>query len=165
MNNKTVLIISSIVIGLLAVNFVGKPSEITSNSELSESAGLTENQAHLNQTQSITPIDSIVIVNFHGTQRCASCLAVGRLTKQSLIERFPEELKSGKIVFKEINGELPENREIVTQYQARGSSLFINAIRSGTDFISEDVTVWRLVNDEKKYTDYLETKLKKILES
>ena len=78
-------------------------------------------------------------------------------------EKFPEEYASGKIVFKEINAELPENQAIVNKYQARGSSLFVNAIRGSNDEITEDTTVWRLVNSETQYTAYFESKLKTLL--
>ena len=73
------------------------------------------------------------------------------------------ELESGKVVFREINGELPENKEVVVKYQARGSSLFINAIRGEQENITEDVAVWRLVNNEDQFVSYLENKLNKLL--
>lgn len=112
---------------------------------------------------SLEPAEKIEVVNFFGTQRCVSCLTIGSFTKKTLEEKFSPELESGKIVFKEINGELPENKELVTKYQARGSSLFINAIRGGKDDIVEDVTVWRLVNSEAQFTSYLENKLNLLL--
>jgi hypothetical protein len=36
---------------------------------------------------------------------------------------------------------LPENKDMVIKYQARGSSFFVNAITAGKDNIKEDVTV------------------------
>jgi hypothetical protein len=109
------------------------------------------------------PADKIEVVNFFGTQRCVSCLTVGKFTKKTLEDKFAPELESGKIVFKEINGELPENQEIVTKYQARGSSLFVNAIHGDKDDIAEDVTVWRLVNNESQFITYFENKLNGLL--
>lgn len=107
--------------------------------------------------------DRLEIVNFFGTQRCVSCLTIGKFTKKTLETKFAPELESGKIIFKEINGELPENREIAAKYQARGSSLFINAIRDEQDYITEDVTVWRLVGSEAQFSSYLENKINKLL--
>ena len=111
----------------------------------------------------ITPADKIEVVHFHATQQCWSCITVGEYALKTIKEKFPDEYSSGKIVFKDINGELKENKDIVTKYQARGSSLFINAIVGKTDNIKENATVWRLVSNEQQYTSYLEKELKGLL--
>ena len=111
----------------------------------------------------VVPADSIEVVHFHGTQQCSSCIAVGKYAQQTIQEKFPDEFASGRIVFKEINIDLKENNDIVTKYQAGGSSLFINAIRGTTDDIAQDTTVWQLVNNEEKYIQYFEGKLNALL--
>jgi hypothetical protein len=107
--------------------------------------------------------DKIEVVHFHGTQQCWSCITVGEYALKTIKEKFSKEYKNGTIVFKDINGELSENRDIVMKYQARGSSLFVNAIINGKDNIKEDVTVWRLVNNENQFINYFENKLNKLL--
>lgn len=103
------------------------------------------------------------MVHFHATHQCFSCITVGKYALQTIKDKFPEEYQSGKVVFKDINIELPENKEIVVKYQARGSSLFINAISDDKYNIEEDTTVWRLVNNQEKFTDYFEDKLDTLL--
>jgi hypothetical protein len=110
-----------------------------------------------------TNADQVIIVHFHGTQQCWSCIEVGKLTQKTLEANFTEELDSEKIVFKEINGELPANKDIVQKYQARGSSLFINAIKDDQDHIAEDTTVWRLINSQEKFNEYLTEKINNLL--
>ena len=107
--------------------------------------------------------DKIEVVHFHATQQCWSCITVGEYALKTIKEKFPEEYESGKIVYKDINAELPANNDIVLKYQASGSSLFINAIIDGKDNIEEDATVWRLVTNETQYVSYFENKLKNIL--
>lgn len=107
--------------------------------------------------------DKIEVVDFHGTRRCYSCQIVEQYTRETLEENFKEEMAEGKIIFLSINGELSENQETVIKYQARGSSLFINAITNGKDNISEDTMVWRLVGDEQKFKTYLKEKINKLL--
>ncbi len=82
---------------------------------------------------------------------------------KTIKEKFPKEYENGIIVFKDINGELPENKDIVMKYQARGSSLFVNAIINGKNNIEEDVTVWRLVSNEDQFINYFQNKLNKLL--
>ena len=57
---------------------------------------------------------------------------------KTIKEKFLEEYKNGTIAFRDINGELLENKDMVIKYQARGSSLFVNAITAGKDNIKED---------------------------
>lgn len=161
MNKNIIIIVLAVVGGLFLLNVVGKNRQPDSSSQVQ--AQPQTNQGTSSDNVSLVPADSVEVVNFFGTQRCASCIAVGTLTKKTLEERFSEELESGKVVFREVNGELPENRELVIKYQARGSSLFINAIRGEQDDIAEDVTVWRLINDEDQFVSYLENKLNKLL--
>jgi len=114
-------------------------------------------------TSAIQKADKIEVVHFHATQQCWSCTTVGQYALKTIQERFPKEYEDGTIVFRDINAELPENRDTVIQYQARGSSLFVNGITGGQDHIQEDIRVWRLVNDEQAFMDYFEGKLKELL--
>lgn len=68
--------------------------------------------------------EKIEVVHFHGNYQCWSCIMVGEYALKTIKEKFPEEYKNGTIVFKEVNGELPENRDMVMKYQVRGLSLF-----------------------------------------
>ncbi len=113
--------------------------------------------------QSRIVADKIEVVHFHATQQCWSCIKVGELALKTIEQKFPEEYKNGKIVFKDINGELRENYDIVVKYQARGSSLFVNAIVDGKDHIGEDIRVWRLIGDEERFMEYFEDKLNQLL--
>ncbi len=114
-------------------------------------------------TSEISKAERVEVVCFYGTHRCISCKIVEEYAKKTLEEFFQSELRTGKITFKSINIELPENRDIVVKYQARGSSLFINAIKDGKDNISEDVDVWYLTGDEQAYKEYFKEKIEKIL--
>ena len=118
-------------------------------------------EAETNNQTSAT--EKVVVADFHGTQRCYSCKTVGKYAEATVKKRFPEKNKKGIVVFKEINVDLPENRDIVQKYQARGSSLYINAIRDGEDNIREDSRVWRLINNKKRFMDYLEGEIRESL--
>jgi len=117
-----------------------------------------------NNSQSvITAAEKIEVVHFHATEQCVSCIAVGRLAKKTIEDKFPSELENGTITFRDINLDLPENKETVAKYQASGSSLFVNAIAGGKDNIEEDATVWRLISNESQYISYFEKKLNSLL--
>lgn len=107
--------------------------------------------------------EKIEVFVFHATQRCISCINIGKYAKAIIEEKFSEELKSGKITFKEVNIDSPENFQMAKDYGVSGSALYINAIKDGKDNHEEDTTVWRLVTNEAQMKYYFEAKLKKLL--
>lgn len=166
--------ITTITILIVTVSFLG--IRILSNGEKEKNNSVMNSSVSSNTQDSINknsptvipsvpviPADKIEVVHFHGTHQCWSCITVGEYALRTIKDKFSEEYQSGKVVFRDINGELKENQEIVVKYQARGSSLFVNAIRDEKDDIAEDVTVWRLVNNEVQFVHYFEDKLKSLL--
>jgi disulfide oxidoreductase YuzD len=110
------------------------------------------------QVQNSKPAEKIQVFLFHATQRCSSCIAIGKYAKETVEQKFPDELKSGKIEFREINIDLPENKEVANKFKATGSSLFINPIYEGQDHIKDDTRVWQLVSNEQGFISYLSDK-------
>ena len=118
------------------------------------------------QNRNETPIekaDKVEVFLFHGTQRCATCIAIGKLAGETVSEYFQPELRDGRIEFKEINIDLPENQALAEKFQASGSALFINTIIKGEDHIEQDAKVWRLTQDEAQFKSYLKNKLDNLL--
>ncbi len=114
----------------------------------------------LEAKERIISIDKLEIYHFHGTNQCYSCVTVGDYAEATVNTHFQEELEKGIIVFDHINGELPENKELVTKYGATGSSLWLGTYE-GEDFSAEQNTkVWYKIKDKTAYMDYL----KKVIE-
>ena len=167
MNKKTIIILTILIIivvflgiKVLANNKEAKSAPVLSSTNTEASKPQKKDES---STDKRIIVDKIEVVHFHGTHQCWSCITVGEYALETIKEKFPEEFASGKIVYKDINGELKENQEIVTKYQAKGSSLYINAIRGDKDDIAEDTTVWRLVNKESQFINYFDSKLKTLL--
>jgi len=109
------------------------------------------------------PAEKIQVFLFHATQRCVTCINIGKYAKKTLEDKFPKELNSGKIEFREINIDLSENKELATKFKATGSAFFINPIIEGKDNIKEDTQVWRLTSNEQSFISYLSDKLNAML--
>lgn len=163
MNKKTVLISLAVVVSIVGIILLSRDKKTTDLATPASSSLSNYGVMSSSVLQTASPADKIEVVHFHGTQQCWSCITVGDYALKTIKEKFPEEFESGKIIFKDINGELKENQAIVIKYQARGSSLFVNSILGEKDNIKEDVTVWRLVNSEDQFKTYFENKLKGLL--
>ena len=163
MGKNAVIIIIFIILGIAGYFLISNNSKEAEKTTAPSVLANPDTNIPSSAPQSIAPADKIEVVHFHGTRQCWSCITVGEYALKTIKEKFPEEYKSGKIVYMDVNGELAENRDIVIKYQARGSSLFVNAIHGETDNISEDVTVWRLVGNESQFVSYFENKLNTLL--
>lgn len=103
--------------------------------------------------------DKLEVYYFHRTARCYSCNTAGEYVSKTILEFFSDQVKNGVIDYREINVDLPENKEIARKFQATGSSLFINKIIDSKDNIEQDANIWRLLNNETKFKDYLKNKI------
>jgi hypothetical protein len=107
--------------------------------------------------------EKVQVFLFHATKRCPTCIAIGKYVKETVEQKFPAELLSGKIEFREINIDLSENKELANKFKATGSALFLNAIVDGKDNMHQDVQVWRLTSNEQGFVSYLSDEIKKLL--
>lgn len=162
MKLTTTNIVLGVIVFLIAGFFISNilsKQNISSDTTVSQ---LTED-TQINDLSNITKADKIEIVNFHRTQRCISCSTLGKLSEKTVAEKFANEVKSGKVLFKSVDVELPKNKKIVKLYRASGSSLYINAIKNGENNIVQDMKVWEYLSDEPAFINYLESQIKKLL--
>ena len=109
-------------------------------------------------------VDKLEIYHCHGPNQCYSCKTVGAYAEETVNTHFADELKSGKIVFGHINGDLPENRDLVIKYGVIGSSLWIGTYTKEGRFSAEqNVNVWYKISDKSAYMDYLKGVIKQKL--
>src|SRR4030042_5980425 len=120
----------------------------SSNSQINGNAVL--------ETEHVVNVEKLEIYHFHGTHQCYSCKTVGAYAEETVNTYFADEIKSGKIVFGHINGELPENKDLVVKYGAAGSSLWLGTYANGGNFSAEQNTnVWYKISDKEDYMTYL----------
>jgi len=100
--------------------------------------------------------NSIEVIDFHSTNRCMTCKAIEANTKYTLDTYFANELKNGKIVFKIVNVDKPENEQFAEKFEATGTALFLNVIKSGKEN-HVDLTNFAFMkgNDQKAFSEQL----------
>ena len=73
----------------------------------------------------------IQVLDFHSTHRCATCNAIEKRTKEALNEYFKKEMDNGTVTFQTINVDKKENFEISEEFEAFGTSLYLNILKDG----------------------------------
>lgn len=114
-------------------------------------------------TTSMTPsslgsgstVERVEVYHFHGNRQCSSCIAVGDLAEETVNSRFGDEVAFGRLVYADINVELPENHDLAAKYGVTGSSLWIGVYDSSGFHKKEDTRVWTLIGNKEAYIDYL----------
>lgn len=77
--------------------------------------------------------DRVEVIYFHGKQRCATCMAIEKNTKELVNSMFDNELKNGSVVFKSVDISTPEGEAIADKYEVTWSSLFVNRWKDGKE--------------------------------
>ncbi len=149
------------ILGLLSA-VPKKEAAISPPADLETASILPQKQAS-NMSIAAAPAEKVEVFLFHRTQRCRTCIAIGKLAGQTVEERFAPEVLSGKVVFREVNIDEPQNKDLAEKFQASGSALLINAVRQGSDNVQEDMEVWRLTGDEAAFKNYLAGKINGLL--
>lgn len=70
--------------------------------------------------------DRVEVIYFHGKQRCATCMAIEKNTKEVIEVLFVNEVKNGTVVFNVVDISTPEGETIADKYEVTWSSLFVN---------------------------------------
>ncbi len=97
----------------------------------------------------------IEVIHFHGTNQCYSCRAVGAYAEETITTYFSDELKSGKLVFKHVNYDLPENKELAQRYAVAYSSLWIGIYTEEGFSAEQNMDVWYKIDNKTDYMSYL----------
>lgn len=108
-------------------------------------------------------VEKVEIIHFHGTHQCYSCITVGQYAEETVSTYFAEEVKKGEVSFAHVNGELPENRELVLKYGITGSSLWIGVYDKKGFHKEENVNVWYKIQNKEDYAGYLKGIIEKRL--
>jgi thiol-disulfide isomerase/thioredoxin len=73
----------------------------------------------------------VQVIDFHTTHRCVTCKTIEKKTVEALNEYFKEELDNGTVTFQTVNVDEKDNEAIAEEFEAFGTSLFLNIIKDG----------------------------------
>ncbi|MHC4848974.1 MAG: nitrophenyl compound nitroreductase subunit ArsF family protein [Planctomycetota bacterium] len=108
--------------------------------------------------------DQLIAYYFHRNRRCTTCNAIESYSKQAIEKAFPDQLRSGRLVWRTINYEQePQFRE---RYSLYTSTLLLADYRDGTELDWHELDeTWHLVKDKAAFQAYVERETRAILES
>lgn len=103
------------------------------------------------------PADRVVVMYFHRTQRCPTCLRMGTYSEESVKEKFAEAMKKGKVEFHYIDFQDKKNETLTKGYKVGGPTLIVAKVKDNKvkEFKNlEDI--WAKNNDQKEFFKYVQ---------
>jgi hypothetical protein len=95
---------------MLFIMIMSCNSQSTQSENSNEKASLQENAT------------VVTVYYFHGDRRCATCKAVGKVSKETIAENFGD---NPNVIYKDVNIDEAENNEIKDKLEMSGSGLFV----------------------------------------
>ena len=100
--------------------------------------------------------DNIIeVYYFHFSHRCATCISVEEVTRNTLIENYPEKIRSGEITFKSVDMDEKEGKELAKKMRVSGQTLLFTNDKKKTN-LTNDAFLYAGTNPQK-----LQEKIKK----
>ncbi len=109
--------------------------------------------------------NKVIAYYFHTTYRCATCRRIEAYSKQAIESGFARELADGRIEFRLVNVEIPENRHYVQEYNLFTKSLVLVRMKDGrqSEWTNLD-RVWQLNGDRAAFLRYVQQGIRDYLE-
>lgn len=96
-------------------------------------ASCSRNAANDNSVTPQKETDCVEVIYFHGKQRCLSCRAIEKFSRETVDSAFQDELNNGTVVYKVVDITTPEGEALADRYEVAGSSLFISKRKDGKE--------------------------------
>ncbi|MDD5087763.1 MAG: nitrophenyl compound nitroreductase subunit ArsF family protein [bacterium] len=158
-----------LIVAALAVVVVGlvvlRPSAPKSESECGSCEGCAENVAGgcpgataTSEKPASVPDSNAVVVAyyFYTTQRCSNCIKIETYTKEAVETGFADAMQGGKLVWKMVNTDLPENEHFLKDYKLVTKSVVLSDVRSGKEMRWKNLDkIWMLLRDKDEFQKYV----------
>lgn len=101
-------------------------------------------------------VGRVVVYYFHGTVRCETCLLIEAMAEGTLQADFPDELTDGRLLWRPLSVDLPENVHFVKDFGLGANELVILRKRGGGATAWEKVSdIWELAADPGRFREQL----------
>lgn len=98
----------------------------------------------------------VVVTYFMTDVRCKSCRKIEALTRQTLQNRFANELADGSVQFRTINIDRPENAHYIDSYELSFKTVVVSDMNGDAEarWVRMD-NVWQLLGKPDKFEQYI----------
>lgn len=116
------------------------------------------------QTVNNAAQDAVLVYLCHGNVRCPTCLKIEASTKDVLEQMFADEIRSGRVIVKEVNYEQPENKGMLTKYEIIAPTVIMVQLKDGKETTYRNIMeVWQTVHEPAAFQALISGNLRDLL--
>ena len=105
---------------------------------------------------STTPADRVVVMYFHRTQRCPTCLRMGSYSEEAVVKGFAKEIKCGTVEFHYIDFQDEKNAALTKGYKVGGPTLVVAQVVGNKVKEYKNLTeIWTKNRDKDVFLKYV----------
>ncbi|MBF0360336.1 MAG: hypothetical protein HQK49_04955 [Oligoflexia bacterium] len=137
---------------------INRTSISNSTSNTNNNIGVPANDsAREIKTKEVINPNRIIVYYFHGNARCYSCLKIEKLTKETIDEKFQNELQQGFIQWQVVNVDDLKNRHFIKDFKLYTKSVILFLIKENKQKEWKNLQkVWEYLQDEKEFKLYVQ---------
>lgn len=106
----------------------------------------------------------VIAYYFHVTARCTTCRTIESYSREVIEQRFGGDIAKGRLQFKLVNVQFPENRHFVKDYQLFTKSLVLVRLEKGRQAEYKVLNdTWELVGNKQAMQGYVEHEVRDYL--
>jgi hypothetical protein len=104
----------------------------------------------------VAPADRVVVMYFHRTQRCPTCLRMGGYTEEAVLKGFAKQVKDGTVEFHFIDFQDEKNEALTTGYKVGGPTLVVAKVVGNKVKEYKNLTeIWEKNRDKDVFLKYV----------
>jgi hypothetical protein len=112
------------------------------------------------------PADRVVVMYFHRTKRCPTCLKMGSYSEEAVEKEFAKLMKKGEVEFHCVDFQNKKNAAIVKGYQIGGPTLIVAKIEDQkVEEFKNLKEIWSQVGDKPAFLKYVRENVAAYLKS
>jgi hypothetical protein len=106
----------------------------------------------------------VIAYYFHGNFRCRTCRTIEAYSEEAITKGFTDALASGRLAWRVVNVDEPENKHFVEDFELVTKSLVLVEYRDGKVIRHENLReVWKLVSDKEAFLNYVRASTREFL--
>jgi hypothetical protein len=102
------------------------------------------------------PADRVVVMYFHRTKRCPTCLRMGSYTEEAVTKGFASQIKDGTVEFHYVDFQDEKNATLTNGYKVAGPTLIVaQVIGNKVKEYKNLKDIWAKNNDKDAFLKYV----------
>lgn len=103
------------------------------------------------------PPDRVVVMYFHRTQRCPTCLKMGSYSEEAVTTGFAKQLKDGTVEFYYVDFQDKRNARLAKAYRISGPALIVaKVVNNKVARVGNLKDIWTKVREKKAFLKYVQ---------